>query len=99
MPVRLHLTLYVAGGDTPRSLLAKRRLDALVKHLGVAEVLAQVVDVLDAPDVAEAARIFATPALVRELPLPGRRVIGDLANVVAVAAALGVSTMADGGDR
>ncbi len=37
-----------------------------------------VIDVLEQPDLAEKAKVLATPTLVRELPPPVRRVIGDL---------------------
>lgn len=87
--MRLHFTLYVTGTGTTRSVTAKRRLDRLVERLD-AEVHVEVVDVLDTPDRAEQGRIFATPTLVRELPPPGQRVIGDLAAPAEVAAALGL---------
>jgi circadian clock protein KaiB len=39
-----------------------------------------IIDVLEKPDLAEQARIIATPTLIKELPLPLRKVIGDLSN-------------------
>ena len=86
--VRFQLTLYVTGAESSRSVTAKRRLDVLVRHLDVA-VDVEVVDVLDDPDVAGRAGVFATPTLVRELPAPSRRVIGDLSDTDVVTAALG----------
>ncbi len=87
--MRMHLTLYIAGADTSRSISAKRRLDHLLGRLD-AEVYLDVVDVLESPDLAELARVFATPTLVRDLPSPARRVIGDLSDVEGVTAALGL---------
>ena len=40
-----------------------------------------VVDVLESPHIAEANKILATPTLIKESPLPMRRIIGDLANI------------------
>lgn len=42
------------------------------------------VDVTEHPARAEAARIIATPVLVRESPLPVRRIVGDLTNIALV---------------
>ena len=40
----------------------------------------EIIDVLEQPEVAETDRILATPTLIKELPLPLRRVIGDLSD-------------------
>ncbi len=47
-----------------------------------------VIDVLEQPDVAEQAKVLATPTIVRELPPPVRRVIGDLSRSESVRVAL-----------
>ncbi len=47
-----------------------------------------VIDVLEQPDLAEQAKVLATPTLVRELPPPVRRVIGDLTRSENVRVAL-----------
>jgi circadian clock protein KaiB len=49
-----------------------------------------VVDVLQDPERAEAARILTTPTVVREAPAPARRVTGDLSDLRTVVAALGL---------
>ncbi len=90
--MRIHLTLYLAGSGTVRSLAAKRRLDGLVERLD-AEVYVDVVDVLEDPARAERDSVFATPTLVRDLPPPGTRVIGDLAEGARVAVALGLDSI------
>ncbi len=40
----------------------------------------EIIDVVEHPQIAEAQRILATPTLVKQLPLPLRRVIGDLSD-------------------
>ncbi len=51
-----------------------------------------VIDVLEQPDLAERAKVLATPTLVRELPPPVRRVIGDLSRAENVRLALELSS-------
>lgn len=87
--MQLRLTLYLAGAASARSMTAKRRLDELVRSID-AQVDIDVVDVLDDPDRAEHGGVFATPTLVRELPPPGQRVIGDLTDLADVASVLGM---------
>lgn len=79
-PQRVVLKLYVTG-QTPRSQQAVRQLQRLASDEGFEVV---VVDVLERPQLAEDERIIATPTLVKELPLPIRRVIGDLADLEQV---------------
>lgn len=73
------LKLYVTG-QTPR---AQRAIDDLRRICdaelpGSYEVV--VVDVLEQPQLAEDEKILATPTLVKELPPPTRRIIGDLSD-------------------
>src|SRR5262245_26157361 len=81
------LTLYVNGDSTlsRRAVVNIRRI--IADHLDDACLL-EVVDVTRSPDRAEAARILATPTLVRLLPKPERRVTGDLADADRVLVAL-----------
>jgi circadian clock protein KaiB len=51
-----------------------------------------IVDVLQDPQQAEDARVLATPALIREQPLPLRVLVGDLSNLDRVREALNLST-------
>jgi len=88
--VTIRLVLYVAG-DTPRSRSARDTL-AWMQGGGVHEAVdVEIVDVLEHPDRAETARVLLTPTLVREDPLPPRRVVGDLGAGRRVAEALGLS--------
>ncbi len=85
----LRLTLYVAG-DTPRSMQAIANFRHICTELLGGQAESSVVDVLADPDGAEAARILTTPTLIRESPLPPRRVTGDLGDVQKVLLVLGL---------
>jgi circadian clock protein KaiB len=71
--------LFVAG-TTPSNRQVIRNLEQVCReHLGNQFRLA-VVDVRIEPEAAEAARILATPTLIREAPGPAQRIIGNLAD-------------------
>ena len=73
------LKLYVTG-QTPRSQLAILNLRRICEEeLGGSYEMA-VIDVLERPQLAEDEKILATPTLVKELPAPLRRIIGDLSD-------------------
>jgi circadian clock protein KaiB len=71
--------LYVAG-HTPKSVAAFANLKRICEtHLqGQYEI--EVVDLLVNPTLAKGDQIVAVPSLVRQLPPPARKIIGDLAN-------------------
>ncbi|SEP88439.1 circadian clock protein KaiB [Ectothiorhodospira magna] len=73
------LRLYIAG-MTPAARRAIDNLTALATDLGQQgeQVDIQVVDILQRPQLAEDERILATPVVIRKLPPPIRRVVGDL---------------------
>jgi len=73
------LKLYVTG-QTPRSVQAIANLRRICEAelRGQYELL--IIDVLEHPDLAEDEKIVATPTLVKELPPPLRRIIGDLSD-------------------
>jgi circadian clock protein KaiB len=73
------LRLYIAG-MTPAARRAIENLEALTADMAGQEMDMQVevVDILERPQLAEDERILATPVVVRKLPLPVRRVVGDL---------------------
>ena len=73
------LRLYVVG-ETPAAMRAMKSTRLLCdERLGEGWTL-EVIDVLQRPDLAEADRISAVPALVRKAPRPVRRVVGDLSD-------------------
>lgn len=77
------LRLYVAG-QTPKSVLAFRNLKQICdEHLqGQYEI--EVVDLLENPQLARGDQILAVPTLVRRLPEPIKKIIGDLSNTERV---------------
>lgn len=79
---RVLLKLYVAG-QTARSRDARRNLETICSQRA-ADFDIEVIDIVERPQLAEDERILATPAVVRELPPPVRRVIGDLSDFDSV---------------
>jgi circadian clock protein KaiB len=76
---RILLKLYVTGHTTrTRTAIANLRRLCREELDGKCEI--QVIDVLQEPQLAEEERILATPTLIKTLPPPVRRVIGDLSD-------------------
>ena len=77
--VKYVLRLYVTG-MTPKSTLAIANVRKLCeKHLEGRYELT-VIDIYQQPNLAEGEQIVATPTLIKKLPLPPRRLIGDMSN-------------------
>lgn len=77
--VEWQFRLYVAG-ESARSLAAFANLKRVCeKHLG-GKYEIEVIDLQIHPGLAKANQILATPSLVRRLPMPEKKIIGDLAN-------------------
>jgi circadian clock protein KaiB len=74
------LSLYVAG-DSPRSRTALINLRKLCEQHLFGRYEIEVIDLAKEPQLAKAHQIVAIPTLVRKLPEPVRRVIGDLSDV------------------
>jgi circadian clock protein KaiB len=74
-----HLRLYVAG-QTPKSLTALTNLRRICEDFLDGRYTIEVVDVTKRPEQAIAHQILALPTLVRTLPEPMRKIIGDLSN-------------------
>jgi circadian clock protein KaiB len=82
-PGKCLLRLYVAGA-TDRSRQAILRARQLCETELDGDFELEVIDVYQQPILARDGQIVATPTLVKELPLPVRRFIGDLANTTRV---------------
>jgi circadian clock protein KaiB len=87
----LKLTLYVAG-QTPKSVAAIRNLEAIcAEHIGPDRYVIDVVDLRQAPQLAREHNIVAIPTLVRKLPAPIQKIIGDLSDTQKVLVSLQVA--------
>lgn len=77
------LRLYVAG-QTPRSLTAFANLKKICEEHLSGKYRIEVIDLLKNPQLARGDQILAVPTLVRKLPVPVRKIIGDLSNTERV---------------
>ena len=77
------LRLYVAG-QTPKSLTAFSNLKRICEDHLKGRYRIEVIDLLENPRLAEGDQILAIPTLVRKLPEPIKKIIGDLSNTERV---------------
>ena len=73
------LRLYIAG-TTPKAVAALANLKSLCEEHLKGRYTIEVIDLLKDPQLAEGDQILATPTLVRALPTPIKRIIGNLAS-------------------
>lgn len=73
------LRLYVAG-QTPKSVTAFSNLKRYCEEHLKGRYKIEVIDLLKNPQLAEGDQILAIPTLVRKVPVPMRKIIGDLSN-------------------
>ena len=73
------LKLYIAG-NTPKSMTALANLEKYCEEHLVGQYVLEVVDLLKQPQLAAGDQILAIPTLVRKVPVPIRKIIGDLSN-------------------
>jgi circadian clock protein KaiB len=73
------LKLYVAG-QTPKSLAAFANLKKICEEHLRGQYTIEIVDLLENPKLAKGDQIIAVPTLVRQLPPPVKKIIGDLAD-------------------
>ena len=84
-----NLRLYVAG-QTPKSLSAIANLKRICEDHLAGRYNIEVIDLLVTPQLAAGDQIVAVPTLVRRLPPPLKRVIGDLSNTERVIVGLDI---------
>ena len=85
------LSLYIAG-DTPKSRTALSNLKKIcIEHLD-GHYRIKVIDLLKNPRLARDHQILALPTLVRQLPEPIRKIIGDLSNTERVLVGLDIES-------
>ena len=91
MAVKCVLKLYVTG-QTANSAKAIENLKDVLKN-GLSDLYKlKVIDVVKNPQLAEEDKILATPALVKVLPLPVRKIIGDLSDKEKILLGLDLTT-------
>ncbi len=77
------LRLYVAG-QTPKCLTALANLKKICEEHLAGEYEIEIIDLLERPQLARGDQILAIPTLVRKLPEPMHKIIGDLSNTERV---------------
>lgn len=83
------LRLYVAG-QTPKSVLALSNITKYCNEHLAGKYSIEVIDLLKNPKLAEGDQIFAIPTLVRKVPEPIRKIIGDLSDQEKVLVGLNI---------
>ena len=83
------LRLYVAG-PTPKAVAALRNIEKLCEEYLAGQYRIEVIDLLKTPQLASGDQILAIPTLVRAIPKPLRKIIGDLSNTERVLVGLDV---------
>jgi circadian clock protein KaiB len=86
------LRLYVAG-QTPKSLTAFSNLKRICEEHLRANYEIEIIDLMQQPQLAATDQIVALPTLVRRLPAPIKRVVGDLSNLDRVLVGMDFTTI------
>jgi circadian clock protein KaiB len=87
--LKYELRLYVAG-NTPKSMAALNNLKRYCEEHLQGQYKIEVIDLLVQPQLAEGDQILAIPTLVRKVPVPIRKIIGDLSNEEKVLVGLNI---------
>jgi circadian clock protein KaiB len=87
-----NLRLYVAG-QTPKSIMAFANLKKICEEHLAGKYSIEVIDLLKNPQLAKGDQIIAIPTLVRKLPEPIKKIIGDLANTERVLVGLDIRSV------
>ena len=86
---RWELRLYIAG-QTPKSVLALKNITRYCQEHLEGKYSIEVIDLLKTPQLAEGDQIVAIPTLIRKVPEPIRKIIGDLSNEEKVLVGLNI---------
>ena len=86
------LRLYV-GGLTPKSITAFANLERICEEHLKGKYNIEVIDLMVNPQLAEGDQILALPTLVRKLPEPIKKIIGDLSNTERVLVGLDIKQL------
>jgi circadian clock protein KaiB len=90
------LRLYVAG-STPQSQRAIANIKQICERHLAGRFDLEVIDIYQRPQLTAGAQIVAVPTLIKQLPLPLRRFVGDLANMERVLVGLDLQSPSGGG--
>jgi circadian clock protein KaiB len=85
------LILYIAG-QTPKSVKALQNIRKYAEEHLAGNYSIEIIDLLVNPTLAEGDQILAVPTLVRKVPEPIRKIIGDLSNEERVLVGLNIKT-------
>jgi circadian clock protein KaiB len=88
-PEQWELRLYIAG-NTPKSTTALNNLKKYCEEHLKGQYKIEVIDLLQQPQLAAGDQILAVPTLVRKVPVPIRKIIGDLSNEEKVLVGLNI---------
>ncbi len=88
MKQKINLKLFVSG-DSGNSARAIRHLQEIVVDPSADQVMFEIIDILQLPELAIEHHILATPALVRISPPPAQKIIGDLSKTKQLLSLLG----------
>src|ERR1700755_516820 len=91
--VQYQLRLYIAG-QTPKSVTALKNITKYCEEHLKGKYTIEIIDLLKTPQLAEGDQIFAIPTLVRKVPVPIRKIIGDLSNEEKVLVGLNIRPLA-----
>ena len=83
------LRLYIAG-QTPRAMTAFANLQRICEEHLKGKYQIEIVDLMENPQLAKGDQILAVPTLVRKLPEPLKKIIGDLSNTEKVLVGLDI---------
>jgi circadian clock protein KaiB len=90
---RYVLRLYVAG-QTPKSMAAITNLKRICEEYLHGRYVLEVIDLYQQPQLAKGEQIIAVPTLIKKLPEPLRRIIGDMSNTERVLVGLDIQKKA-----
>ncbi len=88
-----HLFKLYVTGQNPRSVRAIANLRRICRSALGSNYELVIIDVLEQPHLAEADRVLVTPTLIKQVPPPSRRVLGDLSDTERVLAELRVQLL------
>ena len=92
------LRLYITGSSA-RSMKAVQNLRTLCEEHLPGDYDLEVIDIYENPSLAREAQIIAAPTLVKHLPQPLRKFVGDLSNTQKILVGLDIYTRKDNGDQ